>query len=279
MSRGRSLPLVLLGLIVPAALAGCPTGDGEGVVVGSFHIVDCDGRDDYGSVDQPAIYDMRANFFVGEPLLDEQGLRHRLDLRLQRGGNNVEDVDSLYVQINDVGAVARDFAAWSGTPVHATSVIRAALQLYVTCPGFFGRLEATVHPGQQACPTLDASTLADLCASMDYNASLDPALDFPPFAVGHSCLVFCRFGQAERGAEVPEDFRVDFGDTVQGLFSLTLAEQRLQQSGVEVCADGYDNDADGQIDESECETSNGFGFIRGTFNFEIRRGQVAQEFP
>ncbi|MFH2009149.1 MAG: hypothetical protein ABI333_21340 [bacterium] len=272
-------PIIVL-LTAACLSAGCPTGEGEGSVVGTFYLLGCDGTFDYGSHDTPALYDMNADFFVGEPIVEEgSNPKNRLDLRIQRGGNNIEDADSLYIQIADVRAVAAHFAASQGTPVGASDTTRATLLLYVTCPTFFGRLEAAGDPAGSSCPSLDASSLETLCTDVDYTAAVDPSAPFPPFSADSSCILFCRFGTAERGGDVPDDFRVNFGDTVQGLFHLALGEQRLVESGAEICADGRDNDGDGEVDEADCEPSAGGGRLLGRFSFEVRRGQVAQEFP
>jgi len=271
--------LLLLALLA----SGCPTGDGEGEVVGTFFLLSCDDAYDYGSRDTPAHYNMEANFFVGEPVIDERESNpvNRLDLRIQRGGNNIEDVDSLYIQIADVRSVAESFSgtAYEGSPVGERWNVRASLSLYVTCPTYYGRLAATVSPASPACPALDAATLDALCETMDYDEPMDPAAAFPPFGPESSCLIFCRFGEAERGTTVPHDFAISFGDVVQGFFHLNLVEQRLLTQQAEICGDGKDNDGDGDIDETDCEVSTGGGRLMGRFNFEVRRGQVAQEFP
>ncbi len=277
--------IFLLAALLGAGLtaSGCPTGDGEGQVVGSFFLLGCDDAFDYGSRTDPARYDMGANFFVGEPIFDERESNpvNRLDLRIQRGGNNIEDVDSLYIQIADVRAVAERFVAsdYAGSPVGANQNISANLSLYVTCPTYFSRLAATVSGDASACPGLDAATRNALCESMDYDEPLDPTVAFGPFGPQSSCLVFCRFGTAERGTAVSSTFAIDFGDIVQGFFHLNLMDQRLLVSGGEICDDGVDNDGDGDIDEADCDLSSGAGHLMGTFNFEVRRGQVAQEFP
>lgn len=272
--------MAFLLLLLPT-LTGCPTGEGEGRVVGRFYVLGCDGEYNFGSLGTPAFYDMHANFFVGEPILDETewGPQHGLDLRLQKGGNNIEDGDSLFLQIGDVAAAAERFVQGQGSPVGPGLEARAALLLYVTCPTFFGGLVAAPTPGVEACPTLDASETEARCASLDFNALLEPEGDFPPFEPGHSCVVFCRLGSARRGEVVPRGFSVEFGDEVQGFFQVNLVDLRLQSEGVEVCSDGVDNDGDGVVDESDCQLSRGQGTLRGTFNFEVRRGQVAQEFP
>lgn len=280
---GRSLFGFCALLALTLLASGCPTGDGEGQVVGVFFLVSCDDAFNYGSRSSPARYDMEANFFVGEPIIDERETNpvNRLDIRIQQGGNNVEDVDSLYIQIADVRSVAESFSAsaYSGTPVGETQNIRASLSLYITCPTYFGRLAATVSPTVPACPGLDTATLDALCETMDYDEVLDPTAAFPPFAPESSCLIFCRFGKAERGSAVGHDFAINFGDVVQGFFHLNLMEQRLLATGLEICEDGLDNDGDGDVDESDCSLSAGAGRLMGRFNFEVRRGQVAQEFP
>lgn len=251
--------------------------------MGTFFLLGCDDAFDYGSRSAPARYDMEANFFVGEPIFDERESSpvNRLDLRIQRGGNNIEDVDSLYIQIANVRTVAESFSAsaYAGSPAGETENIRASLSLYVTCPTYFGGMAATVPAAAPACPGLDAATRDALCESMDYDEPLDSTVAFGSFTPESSCLVFCRFGTAERGTAVPHDFAIDFGDVVQGFFHLNLVEQRLLATGAEICEDGVDNDGDGDVDESDCEVAAGAGQLLGKFNFEVRRGQVAQEFP
>ncbi|MDX9999824.1 MAG: hypothetical protein RBU30_00870 [Polyangia bacterium] len=278
---GSRFALAVLLLLVAAAVAGCPTGEGEGRVVGRFYVLGCDEEYNFGSLGTPAFFDLGVNFFVGEPVLDETewGPRHGLDLRLQKGGNNIEDGDSLFLQIWDVAAAAERFAEGQGSPIGPGLEARAALLLYVTCPTFFGGLVAAPRPGMEACPTLDATETVERCTAMDFNAKLDPEGDFSPLAQGHSCVVFCRLGNARRGEVVPRGFSVEFGDEVQGFFQVNLLDLRLYTEGVEVCSDGIDNDQDGVVDESDCSLSRGQGMLRGTFNFEVRRGQVAQEFP
>ncbi len=281
MTNRITISAALLTVVLLAG--GCPTGDGEGQVVGSFFLLSCDDSFDYGSRSGPASYDMRANFFVGEPIFDERESNpiNRLDLRIQRGGNNIEDVDSLYIQIADVRTVAQSFSAsaYAGSPVGEDENISASLSLYITCPTYFSRLAATTPATGTACPDLDVATLDALCESMDYDEPLDPSAALPPFESQSSCLIFCRFGTAERGGTVPHDFAIDFGDVVQGFFHLNLMDQRLLSTGEEICEDGADNDGDGEVDEADCEFSTGGGRLMGRFNFEVRRGQVAQEFP
>lgn len=282
-AAGRRGLAFLLGALSALGAVGCPTGDGDGEVVGRFYVLGCDGAFNYGARDAPASYDMGADFFVGEPILDETELnpRHRLDLRIQRGGNTMEDTDSLYIQVRDVAAVAERFATGQPIPVGPDVQVSAALLLYVTCPTFFGALEAAPphEPGVATCPTVSATEVQALCESTDFNESVDPDAPFPPFEDHHSCLILCRFGEAEWGQPTPDSFKVDFGDVVAGIFSLRVTDQRLRQQGLEICADGVDNDGDGDTDEGDCELSPGRGMLRGTFNFEVRRGQVAQEFP
>lgn len=271
----------LFGLAALVTLVGCPSGEGEGRVVGRFYVLGCDDAYSFGSPETPAFYDMGANFFVGEPILDDTAVspRHRLDLRLQKGGNNLEGGDSLYIQVWDVAAAAQQFSLGQGSPVGKGQAVRASLLLYVTCPTFYGSLTAAPRMDLEACPTLDATDTEARCATLDFNAPLDPDTDFAPLVTGHSCIVFCRLGSARRGQEVPQGFAVDFGDEVQGFFQINLTDSRLMEAGVEICGDGVDNDGDGEVDEEDCEVSPGMGTLRGSFNFEVRRGQVAQEFP
>jgi len=270
--------LVALGL---SAMPGCPTGDGDGVVVGRIYVLGCDGEFDYGAVDAPAYYDMGADFFVGEPILDDSSFqpRQRLDLRIQHGGNNIEDTDSLFIQIRDVQAVAERVGAGKGVPVGPGWDTAASLLLYVTCPTFYGSIQASAAPGVEACPTMSATETQSLCADADFKASLDPSEPAAPFSMGQSCVIFCELGSVQPGVDVPHQFKVDFGDVVSGLFFFNLTDPRLDEQGVEICGDGFDNDGDAEVDESDCTRAAGQGHLAGAFHFVVRRGQVAQEFP
>lgn len=270
--------LLALGLSI---LSGCPTGAGDGAVVGRIYVLGCDGEFDFGAVDAPAFFDLRADFFVGEPILDDSAgqPRQRLDIRIQRGGNNIEDTDSLFLQLRDLQGVAELVAAGRGVPVGPEEATTAALLLYVTCPSFYGSLQAVAAPGVEACPTLSATETQSLCAGTDFDVSPDPSAPTPPFSVGQSCVVFCQLGAVRPGEAVPQDFAVDFGDVVSGLFFFSVTDPRLVGQAVEVCADGFDNDGDGAVDEADCTRAAGQGHLAGGFHFVVRRGQVAQEFP
>lgn len=281
MRRVDVTPWILLAALGLSALPGCPTGEGDGAVVGQIYVLGCDGEFDFGAVDAPAFFDLRANFFVGEPILDDSAVqpRQRLDLRIQRGGNNIEDTDSLFIQLRDLQAVAELVVAGRGVPVGPDEATTASLLLYVTCPSFYGSLQAAAAPGVEACPTLSATETQSLCAGTDFNVSPDPRAPVAPFSAGQSCVVFCELGAVQPGGAVPEAFAVDFGEVVSGLFYFSVADSRLAGQAVEVCADGFDNDGDGEVDETDCTQAVGQGHLAGGFHFVVRRGQVAQEFP
>ena len=267
-------------LLVTLFLGGCIAPEGNGVVGGEIFILGCNETDNYGEEQFPAYFDLQANFFVGEPVKDEAAVptQHRLDVRLQKGTNNIADSDSLYIQVTRVALAARRFANYEPLPVGIDRNVKASLSLYLTCPDFFDGPEAN-PTGADACPALSPEEQQTLCDETTYGEMEQLRLPHAPFDVGHSCLILCQFGSASRGDTIDEDFAIDFGDVVSGIYFFTLHNRRIIYDDYEVCGDGIDNDSDGLIDEDLCETYTAGGFIQGNFTIQLRRAKAIQAFP
>ncbi len=275
--RSLSPFLALLFIILASACSG---PEGEGVVAGELFIEGCDGLDHYGIAAFPAYFDLRVNYVLGEPVQDESDfpVAHRLDVRLQRGTNSMEDADSLYLQFSRVAVTAKRFAAYQLIPVAVGETTQATLSLYLTCPSFFDGPEA--HPlGETACPEVTPEEQDRLCAETEFGRL--PVVTTPqaPFAVGHSCILLCRFGDARRGEPVADDFEINYEDKVSGIYFFNLRNRRVIYDHLEICADALDNDGDGRVDEEDCSRVTTGGFVQGNFDFKAHRAKSVQVIP
>ncbi|MBN2725701.1 MAG: hypothetical protein JXR95_16675 [Deltaproteobacteria bacterium] len=276
----RYLLFSLLVCFQTVFTVGCTTPEGSGVVEGEFFILGCEESDNYGSVTNKAYFDMMANFFVGEPVLDESAVprNHRFDIRMQRGSNTLADTDVLYIQITRAALAARLFSQGLPLPVGPDENVSATLGLYLTCPSFYDGPDA-YYEGD-ACPVLTIEEQNELCSGVDYG-TLENSFRVPqaPFSKGQSCIILCQFGSAVRGQEIPDDFKIDFGDTVSGIYFFTLGNRRALYTANEICGDGLDNDGDGTVDEDICDEVTAGGFVQGNFEIKVIRAKAIQSFP
>jgi hypothetical protein len=117
-----------------AALAlSCGEDRGEGCVVGSLVIPDCEAGEtlrftcaDDVPLDECTAFDLDADFFALETL-DEIAV-----LRMQKGGRTFAQTDGLLVQIRDVRLLRGNLG--TVLPVGPSANIRAALGLFELCP-------------------------------------------------------------------------------------------------------------------------------------------------
>jgi hypothetical protein len=239
-------------LAVVAAAAAAATaqvacvGEGTGEVKGDVHVHPCHERDNF---DQPA-YNMDPSFFAGEPIEDfnqDATPQNRLEIRVQASSGNIggvvtsldngDGIDTLFVSISDVREVKlRQGLPIALQPIHVIGVtdvvpspVRAALQLMGSCP---------------------FSTANYLPADTS-----DPGMT-PAYT---STITFTKFGQDLGGAMPAADFKVDFGDTIEATFDMTLIDERFRL-GLSPQAAAW-------------------GHITGNFSFELRRGAAGQTFP
>lgn len=116
------------------AVSGCSLGAGVGHADGALYVANCSDSGDFGSLDSPATFHLRPNYFVATYATDPgKGVPHdHLSLRLQSGPERSENADAIFIQFTDVGYVG----ARVGTVQKITtdSAIRASLRLGQTCP-------------------------------------------------------------------------------------------------------------------------------------------------
>ncbi|MBU1221983.1 hypothetical protein KKF34_04470 [Myxococcota bacterium] len=271
---------ILVSLLFTALLTlSCTSPEGTGIIGGEIYIMGCESTDNYGTPSFPAYFNMLANYFVGEPVLDEGPVptKHRFDIRMQRGSNTLEDTDVLYIQIAKTSLTARLFSEGKPVPVGPQENVTSSLGLYLTCPSFYDGPDV-YHTGN-GCPDITLEEQLTMCENVDFGEHENLFEPASPFAEGHSCLILCEFGTAERGTTINDDFKIDFGDTVSGIYFFTLGNRRIIGGYTEICDDGIDNDFDGFIDEDNCETPTAGGFIQGNFHIKVIRAKAIQAFP
>ncbi|MDA3864202.1 MAG: hypothetical protein PF689_10095 [Deltaproteobacteria bacterium] len=278
-----SIHLLNISILSFVLLSSCVQPEGEGIVTGQIFIIGCSKVDDYGEKpDVKMPFNLEANFFVGEPILDEsiQPDSHRLDVRIQKSSNQIGDVDSLYIQFGKVAKTAKLFSQRKPVPVGIDRNVKASLSLFLTCPDYFdGPTAHKTEAVSSSCPDLSAQEIDQICDNINYGeiANIyDPA---PPFQEGHSCIILCNFGNAARGEDVAEDFAVNYGDTISGIFFLSIHSSRIIYDQPEICNDGIDNNENGFIDEDTCTTINAGGFVQGNFKIKLTRAKAIVTFP
>lgn len=155
----------------------------------------CTSYRDYGSRAAPAAYSMRPQFFVAEQVNDfpRPQPNHRLLIRIQPTGNQIEHADALIFNVTSVRAVAQQLGA--PIPVGPSTNLRASLLLGLTCPA----------------------------------AEVTAELDGAPAVSGG--ITFSSFGSARPGAPVGDDFHLVFDDRLAARFSFDLVDRRALTLG------------------------------------------------
>ncbi len=241
-------------------MQACLTPEGEGIVAGQVYLMNCSEGDDYGTPEHMAYFDLHADFFAGEIIIDERvdSRKNRLDIRLQKGTGQPGDADMLFIQIPDVRQAAEYFVQSRPIPVAPDGVMRASLGLYLTCPSFYDGPEAVPDATDSACPQLTPEEVSDICNSTDYGSLTYRYTPQAPFSEGQSCVILCKFGDLSPGESVPEDFKIDYRDTVAGLYFFSLMSRR-----------------EDTLDGSPMAG----GFVQGNFHIRVIRAKAVQTFP
>jgi hypothetical protein len=244
-----------LALALAGTLLGCRIGEGTGEVRGSVFIAECLGVDtDRTDLNAPN-YDLDPSFFAAEPV-DDPVRNHPLDqlrIRLQHSGAEVENVDSLIIDVINLEAVAAHLG--EQIPIYAggalnppvsyetggqapVSPVRVALSLLHTCAG--GELQKIAV----------GIVYADTNPTLGYSSWIRfTQLGSRGCTPGGGC------DSTDGGA-----YSVDFGEHLAAEFDLALVDLRPQYLSPE-----YPGLASGHI--------------TGNFSFIMRRGRVAQAFP
>jgi hypothetical protein len=252
-------PITLLGVVLLGN--GCTVGEGEGAARGALYVKGCnDEIKDYGRPDLLLEYNLRPEFFAGEPIEDikEDGNRNRLVIRLQNSGKSLESNDYLQFDIVSSYQVARclhgsvdpDTAAvchwpagqaWPRLRIGPNLPIRASLALRDTCP--LATLVGTARDGD--------------------GARSDVIVPLPP-EQWRSWIELSVFGTA-RDQEVAPTFRVEFNERLRAeAFHVDLIDDRV---------------IDAERRRDPPPDPDLLGRLDGNFDFELERGQGAQTFP
>ncbi|HEY0715373.1 MAG TPA: hypothetical protein VGF45_22015, partial [Polyangia bacterium] len=256
-------------LLAAGTLFGCTVGDGRGEAKGKLYLKDCKIRPrvDYGKVDEPADFDLRADFFTGEPIEDlkEDGSDNRLVIRMQNAGRRLEDNDLLVFDM-DVWKVAQ---CLRGVPA-----VLETPELKRFCSWLPGAMWPRLRVGP-GFPVRANMALRKSCSGNTYSVAAARGTDASTLNAGpeqwNSWIELREFGTAAHSGQgpredVPPTFTVDFGQRLfADRFHLELTDDKLLRA-----------EADNLV---PLPTPDVFGTLDGFFDFGLQRGQGAQTFP
>ena len=281
--RGRigGAGVFLAALVATLGSGACTVGDGVGQATGPLFVERCfEGGGDFGTRQQPALYDLKPDYFVGEPIDDIQknGDENRLVIRLQTEGKKVEADNLLVFDLTHLYSVAQCVrgpvqgenglvmpfnpedcywapgASWPRIRIGPRRLIRADLAPRIDCPN--------AYPFDG--PSGPVATAVDVASNLA--AVPVPPDDWP------SWIELSALGSAGRPAVDPQDrepvaptFKVGFGQTLRAeAFHLELMDDRVVQAELQGM----------RVPRAEI-----FGSLDGFFEFRLERGQGAQTFP
>ncbi len=270
--RGRRRRVLHVGGLATALIAAwagaCGDGHGTGEARGPLYIKDCNGNQDFGGAEEPKEFDLQPRFLAGEPTEDiSPGERdNRLVIRLQRSKKRIEYNDVLAFDVAKTYAVARCVRGRilpNGMPDYDAKNC-------VQVPG-----EAGAPPRQRARVGVNQPIRANLMPRITCQKNIiGTAVSAEDKADGtwESWIEFEEFGRArqdDRPADkrdpVPFDFKIDFGERVHASqFQVTLTDDRVVKAARLMTG----------FTESELR-----GSLKGSFDFDLERGQAAQTFP
>jgi hypothetical protein len=277
----RSLILVA---VVAAPVGACnDIGSGSGSAQGPLWILGCRDRDPLGTPDTPQDFNLEPTFFAGEPIEDIAGVppSNRLIISMRRNGNSVEINDTLYFDIRDSAQIARCIRGRTvnGVPDWDTS------SGYLSPDGTV----ATVPPAPPWC--MQPATIDGL--PQIHLVPFGPvAVSFQPLASCHSTMhppaivtitgvasdgyiTFTDFGTAvdpdqantppDAREGIKDDFKVAYDDRLQATFQFNVEDARVAAAI-----------RDKVVPPPQPVIG---GMLSGNFDFDLKRGRVAQTFP
>jgi hypothetical protein len=247
-------------LVLAVGLAGCTVGDGVGQASGQLYVKGCNKNGDWGEPGMLRAYDLRPEFYAGEPIEDikQDGSRNRIVIRLQDSGKSLEANDFLQFDVVNSYQVAlclrgmideatRAFcyfapgATWPRLRVGPNLPIRASLALHETCP--LATLVGTARDGD--------------------GARIDTVVPLAP-EMWRSWIELSEFGTA-RNRDVSPTFRVEFNERLRAEnFHVELIDDRVIEA---------------ERLREPLPIPDLLGVLDGNFDFELERGQGAQTFP
>jgi hypothetical protein len=278
----------LISVAVLAVSAGaCTIGSGNGSAKGPLWILGCRDGKPLGTPDKPEPFDLDPTFFAGEPIEDIAGIppSNRLIISMKHNGNAVEINDTLYFDIRDSAQIARCIRGRTvgGVPDWDTSSGMLAPDGTV----------ATVPPAPPWCmqsatmdglPQIRLVPFGPVAVSLVPLASCHSALHAPSIVsvtgvATDGYITFSNFGSAVQSdpdpdqattppdarVEIPADFKVAYDEQLAATFQFTVGDARVA-AGIR----------DKVLPPPSAVIG---GMLSGNFDFDLRRGRVAQTFP
>jgi hypothetical protein len=278
--------MVVLAVAAASVLggAGCRAGTGTGSVIGELSILNCFDLRDAGAAGDPRElgpnrpYDMKPQFFAGEPIGDiRAGLKaNRLLIRIQTTGRRREAVDVLLFDIPDSLAVARCVRArvineggtmvpdydtancWQGPNgarlrVAPDALVRAHFVPNETCnlQQWMAQSRVVVGTAIAAPAMTNDGNWQSWIELSDFGSAAQPA---KPAEMRDPCC------QPD-----PNDWKVLFDERIRSqAFQIVLEDDKV------IKADKYNL----AIPKPQIR-----GALAGQFDFDLARGQGAQTFP
>lgn len=278
-----------------SVLAGCNVGHGTGEAKGSLFVLNCSPKGDYcdstghcGTEGAPAAYDLGPSFFAGEPIENlnrdlngnewtgSQNRMNRVTIRLQRSGRQVENNDTLFVDVLDSFEVARCVrgreVVVNGNVEH-DYLDRYCYRASATGPA---RIRVSVVKGiiHASLSPRDTCTRPVVAAADD---DFTPGIEPEPVAGGayRSWIEFEEFGSAAQNdvadplarTAIDPEFKMGFGQRLKATaFSMELVDQKVETARI-------------ALQPTPIEAPDIGGSLTGMFDFNLARGQGAQMFP
>lgn len=262
----------LVALVIWLGVGGCRVGTGAGAASGKLFVQDCKLTTDYGTLSDPAPFDLRPVFFVGEPIEDiSSGQKsNRLIIRLERSGKLLELNDVLSFDIVQAYSVARCIR---GKVTTAADGKTTANYDEKTC--FWGpngpRLRVGVDQPirvnlvpRATCPPHTPEGVRNVIATAVSTEAAEGAweswIEFEDFGLAAQPGV----ARAQR-PDIDPNFKLDYGQRLHArAFKLLLNDDRVLKA----------IKRGDQPPEPEVG-----GALDGWFDFDLERGQGAQTFP
>ncbi len=260
----RHLPARVAVLIILGLQAGCTVGDGTGSAAGNLYVKGCKQNNvDYGKLEAPAVYNLKPDFFAGEPIEDikKNGSINRIVIRLQDSGKSIENDDLLQFDVVNSYLVA--------TCLAGKALPGELFQAFCQKPAGQTRPRMRIGPNM---PIRVSLAVRDTCpfatrvgTARDADASRVDEIVQVPVAEWRSWIDFREFGSATSG-NVPPTFRVEFNERITAdRFHVELIDDRVIDAQ--------------RRQEPPPEPPDLTGMLDGNFDFELERGQGAQTFP
>jgi hypothetical protein len=283
-------------VLLVAVLAGCSVGSGTGEASGRLFVLNCSPKGDYcdstgacGTLKTPAAYDLGPSFFAGEPIeslnrdlngnewVGNESRVNRVTIRLQRSGRQVENNDTLFVDVVNSFEVARcvrgrESLAKDGTRQHDY------LDSYCFRAGATGpaRVRVSVVGGliHASLSPRDTCTRPAI-ATADDEFTPGVAAEPVPGGAYRSWIELKDFGGASQDdiadplarTEVDRNFRIGLNQRLNATaFSFVLEDKKVETARV-------------SLQPVPIPSPDIGGSLTGLFDFNLARGQGAQMFP